>query len=328
MMNTIQAEWDTEQRVSSTTLAKALVLGCMMLASCGPAPSLMEAQRTFSEGARLELQQESEEYLAGGLRGVADGDPFTFYVDAEKSLSALIAKEEAALRADRLFGHAMVLHGLALWRLWSLSEGTANPYNSAFSEQLLKIKSGRDVTDESKAWVLGTRDRALSKALPGFRDVELGRTRKKYDGDGGAEKAFRSAMKQFEEAVEGSNNIPEDHPVRLYLTAVTLRALALWMEGITGAAKEKKCDMICEDRLDEDISGFDKDGQKVVDKSGVWIRGVNQFAKDTVCSSKAFLQVGQDDNRALINRLLVPIGQLSLLADNRGKPSNPNCEVK
>jgi len=199
-------------------LALLMILLLALLASLGcAAHQVREAQDAFNEAARSENAQRAVT-LSGGSTLLASSSAAAGYRLSLNLLDEAIAKHEADLRGDRLYGTALVLKSLCLWRLADLDDDEAAATDlMATLARIQTERSGGTLT-------LGTRDRVMTEALSGLRDHDRGLRATDLDG---AQESFRSSVKVLERAL-ASEPLPGNHPVRIYLRLSQLASLRAW----------------------------------------------------------------------------------------------------
>ena len=220
-------------------------LGLAVLALCGSGGCattrhIRAAQDSFNQAAA----EENRLFAAGlstevGLlsQSSAAGD----YHIALALLDRELDENEEALRRDRLYGTALMLKALALWRLADL-EGLNEPQlndETATGEEVLAA-SGAPADDELVATLarlraemeagritLGERDRVLLVALPGLRDHDRGLRAPDYPT---ARRFFQSALELMDHSLEVEST-PKQHPVRVYIRLAELSTCRAWQSA-------------------------------------------------------------------------------------------------
>jgi hypothetical protein len=187
------------------------VVSLLLLAGCG-AHKLSQAQDRFNAAARLEAS-------AAELRNPS--------VDGSNALQnyriALSLSEEAlesygsSLKQDKLYGTALVLKALCEWRIAALDA-------DADAEKIKRVAAWANKKAAEEGITLGTRDRVLLAALPGFREQTLaGR-----ETDPEKRSAlYASALETLDLALSNTKP-PSDHPVRIYIRLFQMRTVRAW----------------------------------------------------------------------------------------------------
>ncbi len=224
-------------------LVAATLLGCA-------AASLRQAQDHFNTAAEIEARA-----LNASLRSDnADARPgdsisaLNEYRLAYAAATEAIADQSDELRKDKLLGATYVLKAMALWRISDLQgdpldaaektssnakstsaagEGSSSATIDNARQQLLTVLNEIQTLHDDQKIRLGTRDEVLHNALYGFYDHDGGRSAADYDT---AESWFESALRQLDDAV--SNDVPVQHPVRVYVGSAQLRTLGAWNQFI------------------------------------------------------------------------------------------------
>ncbi len=223
-----------------------MILMAVALSGCGTT-SLRQAQDHFNTAADIEARA-----LNASLRGdnvnARPGDSIIEYRLAYATATEVIAKKSDDLRRDKLLGATYVLKAMALWRISDLqgdpltnaeksstdatmpaaAGGKSSPatIDNARQQLLAVLNVIQQLHDDGKLY-LGTRDKVLHRALYGFYDHDGGRAAADYDT---AESWFESALKQLDDAV--ANDVPAQHPVRVYVGSAQLRTLGAWNKFI------------------------------------------------------------------------------------------------
>lgn len=223
----------------SVLLALAVIALCGV-GGCGTARHIRGAQDSFNQAAA----EENRLFAAGlstevGLlsQSSAAGD----YGIALALLDRELDENEEELRRDRLYGTALMLKALTLWRLADL-EGLNEPQldpETPTGEQLL-AESASPSGDELMATLallraeleggritLGERDRVLLVALPGLRDHDRGLRAPDYAT---ARRFFESALEVMDRSLEVAST-PEQHPVRIYVRLAQLSTCRAWQSA-------------------------------------------------------------------------------------------------
>ena len=187
------------------------------------------AQDEFNRAAAAENAAFARGYAANGSELAAN--PAAGYRLSLALVNRELADNEAKLRTDRLYGTALVLKAMCLWRLAGDSAGgqratddeadAPGPAGTELSATIAKV------TQEHAAGkaVLGTRDLAMLKALPGLRDHDLGLQAKSYAK---AEAHFESSLDVVGRVVVDENLVPKGHPVAIYLRMAMLSTCRAW----------------------------------------------------------------------------------------------------
>lgn len=223
----------------SALLGLALIALCGV-GGCGTARYIRAAQDSFNQAAA----EENRLFSAGlstdvGLlsQSSAAGD----YRIALALLDRELDENEEELRRDRLYGTALMLKALALWRLADL-DGLNEPQldtGTPTGEELLAGSDSR-AGDELMATLallraevqagritLGERDRVLLVALPGLRDHDRGLRAPDYPA---ARRFFESALEVMDRSLE-ADSTPKQHPVRVYIRLAQLSTCRAWQSA-------------------------------------------------------------------------------------------------
>jgi hypothetical protein len=201
----------------SLTLAAALVGGV----GCG-VRHIREAQDAFSRGALAEQAMYAQATAEQWSPFVASGSPAAGeYAIALSLVERELNENAAALKEDGLYGNALVLKALCIWRLTDLGDITIGEAGDR-----TKLDMALDEIRALPAGTLGTRDRVLAAALPGLRDHDRGLRQSDYAR---AQGYFTSAIEQLDEALRDSET-PARHPVRVYVHLAQLRTCRAWLE--------------------------------------------------------------------------------------------------
>ena len=197
---------------------RRILLGLLILllvAGCGT-HRLRQAQDAFNGAAQLEAQStiENED---------ATGDPLLEIPQALSQYRIALALTEEALtdygdrlQSERLYGTALMIKALCLWRIGALDE-------NADKEAVAEIVTDIENRARESSIVLGTRDRVLLHALPGLREHALGLQTKDPER---AAAFFESALETLETSLTGE--VPADHPVRIYIRLSQMKSLRAW----------------------------------------------------------------------------------------------------
>jgi len=208
-----------------TVRISALVL---LLGVACTARHIRGAQDEFNRAAATENAAFVRGYTANGSELAAN--PAAGYRLSLALVNRELADNEARLRADRLYGTALVLKAMCLWRLAGDSAGgqratdEADAPAPAGTELSATIAKATREHAAGKA-VLGTRDLAMLKALPGLRDHDLGLQAKSYAK---AEAHFKSSLDVVGRVVVDENLVPKGHPVAIYLRMAMLSTCRAW----------------------------------------------------------------------------------------------------
>ncbi len=289
----------------------AILLVAVLFTAVGCAvKTLRETQDHFNKGAQIELRA-LDASLLNDNPDAGPGDAFSAlneYRLAYSKAKKLIETESKSLKQDNLLGAAYVLKALAIWRISDLEgdelqkaekPGATIPEQGLTNsrQQLLSVLNEIDQGMEKQAFILGTRDRVLYKALYGFYDHDGGRAADDYET---AKVWFKSAFDRLGESIDSS--VPLNHPVRVYIGSARLRTLAAWNKSIY--IEQQKClarDAACK--------------KKFIDEKKV----IKAYTKETVCGINQFWHEN-DALKTSLKKLLAPIGLLSLLNDRTCEP--------
>lgn len=201
------------QHTTRRILLGLLIL--LLIAGCGT-HRLSQAQDAFNGATRLEAQSTIEnEDLSG--------DPLLEIPQALSQYRIALALTEEALteyggklQNDKLYGTALMLKALCLWRIAALDENTDK-------EAVAEIVAEIQYRAKASNIVLGTRDRVLLNALPGLREHALGLQAKDPER---AAALFESALETLEASLTA--DVPSDHPVRIYICLSQMKSLRAW----------------------------------------------------------------------------------------------------
>jgi hypothetical protein len=208
----------------TSVLAFALALAALLAGACvSPhhAQQVSDAQSALSAGAALETQAKfSSSEVPLGIEALVHSST-AFYHEAERLIAGVVADDKAALQADSLYGTALTVRAVALWRLGRLDEA-----EDVAQEVVAVAESARDTRSADGAPnQVYPRDEALCRALPTLIRIDaLGRlvgkivrseeteSREQLEGilAGGVECA---------EALKEVRDLPEmaGHPLLMYL---------------------------------------------------------------------------------------------------------------
>lgn len=217
---------------------------------------IRQAQDEFSRGAQLENKAFVRGY-EGGISDLAE-NPATAYRISLSLLNRELDKNGDKLRQDKLYGTALMLKAMCLWRLASdpdklisshlesvekaeneLAEALSDE-DKAIAEKKLEnakkelIKIGGEMITviqqakseyNSNSIVLGERDLAMLNALPGLRDHDLALQAKTY---GEAERFFKSALDVVEKTAGDSDIVHPGSQMAIYLRLAMLSTCRAW----------------------------------------------------------------------------------------------------
>ncbi len=212
---------------------------------------IRQAQDEFSRGAQLE----NAAFVRGydiDFNYLAE-DPTAAYRISLSLVNKELKENENDLRREKLYGTALMLKAMCLWRLSTNSglfekvenarESLANAQNEeerSRTEKALEnakkelTKTGGEmieVIQQAKAEyrenkiVLGERDLAMLNALPGLRDHDLGLQAKNYPD---AEKFFKSAFDVVEKTAMDPNLARPGSQMSIYLRLAMLSTCRAW----------------------------------------------------------------------------------------------------
>jgi len=219
----------------------ACVVMLLVLTAC-PARHIREAQDHFSRAATAENRALVEGYSTDGAN--LSADPAVDYRLSLSLVEAELAKNEGKLRDDKLYGTALMLRAMCLWRLADLEAVNAKTPTAkeviAARDKKPRGDSKNDATNEDAMWAtlrrleaedsaktvsLGQRDKAMLKALPGLRDHDRGLATADYVT---AAKFFESAHDVLEATLKDTERVPPGHPVAVYLRLAMLSTCRAW----------------------------------------------------------------------------------------------------
>lgn len=200
-----------------TLIALIVCLAIPVLAGCA-ARHISQAQDHFSKATAIEKGLTSRKRDNIDSLTVVEADQvnaLTEYRLARGLLLREIEDNEADLRQDQLLGTAKTLLAMSMWRISALTddrqlEGEAQKLANAI------------VRDPAIA--LGTRDKVVLLAFPGFGDHQKGLAE---NDPNAAATYFRSAVTVLEKALSG---VPQDHDVRAYIRLSQMQSLKAWFE--------------------------------------------------------------------------------------------------
>ena len=213
---------------------------------------IRQAQDEFSRGAQLE----NAAFVRGydiDVSNLAE-DPAAAYRISLSLVNRELDKNESALRQDKLYGTALMLKAMCLWRLTSdLSghrtriEGAKKALDEAPSAEgrtraegaLKKAKKElataegeliaviQEIDAESKAGqiVLGERDLAMLNALPGLRDHDRGLQAQTYED---AERFFKSSLDVVGRTTGDQGLVSPGSQMAIYLRLAMLSTCRAW----------------------------------------------------------------------------------------------------
>ncbi len=210
-------------------VSPAVLLALLALTGCA-AHRIREAQDAFSRAAALEnrgLDVTAPAQAALLDNSSAAGD----YRRALSLVNESLAKSRDRLQQDQLEATALMLKALCLWRLADLED------DHAAGEQLSHVITAiHDRANSNKAppLTLGTRDRVLLAALPGLRDHDRG-LRQVTRGKAG--EMFSSAFNKLDNSLK-QDDVPENHPVVIYIRLAQLSVCRAWQAAIFRFVKD------------------------------------------------------------------------------------------
>lgn len=203
-----------------------LILLVVLLGSWGCSTRyLREAQNHWNRGAQSESAIFAHGYLADqALTTQANAN--TEYKLALSLLESELAKNTDELRKEKLYGTALMLKAMCLWRLADL-ESDDSTYASRFATTTASIRNAIETQSSNNAntIVLGERDQILLTALPGLRDHDKGLSATDYEK---ATDYFKSALSILNEA---TTQAPDNHPIRVYLYLAQLSTFRAWQSA-------------------------------------------------------------------------------------------------
>lgn len=270
------------------------------------AVSLRQAQDHFNTGTEIELRGMDRSLLSDNPYA-PPGDSLAAlneYRLANSAATKLINEKSKELRQDELLGATYVLRAMALWRISDLegdtlannespnatqpAEGVVNP-----RQELLAVLAKITDLEKEQQIMLGTRDRVLHKALYGFYDHDGGCAADDYTE---ARQWFKSADERLQDALAGE--VPQRHPVRVYVGSAQLRTLAAWNLALYVA--RKNC------RLNQNLpscSLLDEDQG-----------AINAETKNVICGLRPFWD-GKKEVKDNLTKLLFAIGLPSVFRE-------------
>lgn len=205
----------------------------MSLTACS-ARYIRQAQDEFNRGARIE----NAAFVRGYDDAILAEDPFPVYRISLSLVNREIEKNENKLRQDRLYGTALMLKAMCLWRLTSDSvtpktEGAEKESDGIKDEKQLThterdlISLIQEINAEYKAGqiVLGKRDLVMLNVLPGLRDHDRALQAQTYDE---AEQYFRSALNVLEGTVADVSLVTPGSKMDIYLRFAMLSTCRAW----------------------------------------------------------------------------------------------------
>jgi len=206
---------------------RKLLIALTMLAACGSANHLREAQQDFSAAAALENKVRfwNSDRANSGAEAMRSVQIQNLYASVLLSLDKISASDKAQLQADGLWGSALSLRALTYWRLGQFDKA---------------LVTADQVTNEVGAQVL-PRDGAMMAALPGLirvdesnaRHDEIKALRRQANRDAEITAKFErvvalttdkesGAVAIIQRARDGLND--KDHPAHSYLIQSQLAA--------------------------------------------------------------------------------------------------------
>jgi hypothetical protein len=279
-----------------------LILG--LFVGCA-AVTLREAQDHFNKGAEIELRAMDRSLLSDNP-DASPGDAIAAlneYRLANSTATKLIDEESRKLKQDKLLGATYILKAMALWRISdlegdTLAEGESpkatQPIDTVDNprQELLAVLSDIEKRRQGEdKLTLGTRDRVLHKALYGFYDHDGGRAANDYTQ---AKEWFKSANDRLKDAL--ADDVPLQHPIRVYVGSAQLRTLAAWNQALYRARKNCDCSSDpkppCCDQLVQDQ------------------QTINTETKNVVCELRPFWERNEEVKKSL-TQLVSTIGFLS-----------------
>jgi hypothetical protein len=206
-------------RLSFATILSLLVVAVLQT-GCA-ARQIRAAQDAFNDGARSENAQRAA-VLSGGQPPLDASSAALSYRTSLRLLDEELAKHKQDLTQEKLLGTAMMLRAISLWRLADLEAGSKSaPDRAALQEAIGAAK--QEAGDQ-----LGTRDRVMAEALPGLYDHDRGLQAKDLAE---ARRFFTSSYKVVHDA-SNQPNVPENHPVRIYMSLAQLSTLRSYQAAI------------------------------------------------------------------------------------------------
>jgi len=219
----------------SLTAALAVVLA-FAAASCASARHIRQAQDAFNHAAT----DENRVFAVGRDAMVAQPSFASGATNYYRTALALVDRELgdnlADLKQDHLYGTALMLKAMCLWRLADLEDLAV--LGDASAQPSAKGPSARDdglsatlqtVRRELDAGsiTIGERDRVMLFALPGLRDHDRGLRAKTMDR---ARAFFESAIDETDKA-PGLAHVDERHPVVIYVRCAQLSSCRAWQDA-------------------------------------------------------------------------------------------------
>ena len=197
---------------------RRILLGLLILllaAGCGT-HRLRQAQEAFNGAARLEAQSILENKDLSGDPLLEIPQALNQYRIALALTEEALTKYGGRLQSDKLYGTALMLKALCLWRIEALGENADEQSVAAIVTEIENLARENSV-------VLGTRDRVLLNALPGLHEHALGL---RADSRERAAAFFESALETLDASLTGG--VPADHPVRIYIRLAQMKTLRQW----------------------------------------------------------------------------------------------------
>jgi hypothetical protein len=212
---------------------RSLLIALTLLAACGGTNHLRDAQRDFSEAARLENKTRFQAPSApdAGAELGTSVEIQNLYAGVLLSLDRITSQDKARLQADGLWGSVLSLRAMTYWRLGQFDKA---------------LKAADDMTDEVGDQAL-PRDAVMMAALPGLIRVdesnlhdEIRAFKRQPDTKAKIEAAFdrltaltiadkTGAIAIIQRARNGMND--KDHPVHIYLIQSQLAAYRNYQSG-------------------------------------------------------------------------------------------------
>ena len=194
------------------SMLRPLVLAALLLAAACGAHRLSQAQDSFNEAARLEAQ------AAQLTSPITDSSQaLQNYRIALSLTEQALGKYGDSLKKDKLYGTALVLNALCQWRIAALDENANVDKIKAVVARAEQLAKDQQIT-------LGTRDRVLLQALPGFREHALAQRERDRAR---AKDLYESSLETLDNALTKVNP-PPDHPIRIYIRLFQMRTVRAW----------------------------------------------------------------------------------------------------
>lgn len=229
-------------------LLLALTLTLALVNGCSTTRHIRSAQDSWSRASTIEnsLFAEGRSIVGGQLEQI---EAATEYRLALAQLNRELTENADKLKADKLYGTALMLKAKCLWRLADLdhliapseaSETTSRLVEVAMTDGLqntttpsselaltiAQIKSNRD------SITLGQRDAIMLTALPGLRDHDRGLIATNLAT---AEKFFSSAITAIDTAIEEERQLlagANTELLQTYLKLAQLSTYRAWKSGL------------------------------------------------------------------------------------------------